>query len=250
MFCCTKGTFLREFNMRLTQSRSGLFWTFFEPFYQVAFFIIIKVVIFGTVSDNYDYTVFLAIAFTPFIMFRNIITKSLGAFTANKNLFIYKQVKPIDTIIARVLIEIFITSIVILLFTTIALYFNFDTNVQHLGILAFAYIWIIIFAFGLSILLAVLNSYTTIVESIISMLLTPLLFLSAIFYTVDTLSTELRDLLLFNPLTHFMEMIHAAYFYTLEDTYVNYTYITFWTILPLHVGLWFYIKLEKRIISL
>lgn len=249
-FAVQKALFLRELNMRLSQNRMGLFFTFFEPMYQVAFFIIIKVVIFGSESDNFDYTIFLVIVFVPFFMFKNIVTKSIGAFSANKKLFLYKQVKPIDTILARLLLEVFISSMIILAFTMIAFYFEFDTNAQNLGLVGLAYIWLIIFAFALGLFFAVLNTYTKVVANIVSMLLMGLLFISAIFYTVDSLSPDLQAFILYNPLTHFMEMIHAGYFDVLDDTYVDYTYMVLWTITPLTLGLWFYIRLEKRIISL
>ncbi|HHO65978.1 MAG TPA: hypothetical protein ENJ71_05620, partial [Epsilonproteobacteria bacterium] len=86
----------------------GLFWTFFQPFFQVMLFVLIKVFLFGRTSENFDYAVFLALNFTAFNMFKNIVNKSMGAFTANRGLFVYKQVKPIDTIIARSMVEVFI----------------------------------------------------------------------------------------------------------------------------------------------
>jgi capsular polysaccharide transport system permease protein len=244
-----KALFLRELYMRLTTSRMGLFWTFFEPFYQVAFFVTIKIFIFGRESDNFDYVVFVTIAIVPFILFKNIIHTSLGAFTANKNLFVYKQVKPIDTILARVLLEVFISSMVMTVLIIIAFYFNFDTNPENLALVSFVYIWIVFFAFSLGIFLAVLNSYTNVVAHIVKMSLMGLILLSAIFYTVNMLIPEIRVYILYNPLTHFIELIHAAYFYTVDDTYVNYTYMILWTIIPLNLGLWFYVKLEKKIIS-
>jgi len=244
-----KALFLRELNMRLSVSRLGLFWTFFQPFFQVTIFIMIKVLIFSRDNENFDYAVFLAINFTAFYMFKNILMKSLGAFTANKGLFAYKQVKPIDTIIARLLVEVFITSIIILIFISIGFYFQFDMNVKNIELVSLAYFWLIIFAFSLSIFLSVLNSFTNMVQKIIGILMTILMYSSALFYTIDMLAPELQKLLLLNPLTHFMEMIHGSYFYTLTNIHVNYTYMLLWTLIPLYAGLWFYMKLEHRIIS-
>jgi capsular polysaccharide transport system permease protein len=249
-FAVQKALFLRELNMRLSQSRVGLFWTFFQPFFQVFIFIAIKAFIFGRTSDRYDFAVFLALSFTSFFMFRNIVNKTLGAFSANKSLFIHKQVKPIDTVVARVLLEMFITFIVVCIFITLGVYFNFDMNVQSLGIVAIVYLWLVVFAFAIGIFLAVLNSYTTMVATFVSFGMTILMFASALFYTVDSLSPNLQKILLLNPMVHFMEMLHGAYFYTLDDRYVDYMYMTLWTLIPLYAGLWFYVKLEQRIISL
>jgi len=228
----------------------GLFWTFFQPFFNVFLFVAIKVFIFGSTAENFDFSVFLALSFTAFFMFKNIVGKSMGAFTANRGLFVYKQVKPIDTIIARSMVEVFITGIIILVFIMIGFYFQFDMHVKSLVMVSLGYLWLIIFSFALALFLAVANTFVNSVGNVIGFVMYALMFGSALFYTVNALSPELQTLLLYNPLTHFMEMIHGSYFYTLDDRYVNYTYMGLWTVSLLFIGLWLYIKLEKRIVSL
>ena len=82
-----KALFLRELNMRFSVSRIGLFWTFFEPFFQVVLFVHIKVFLFGRTGENFDYAVFLALNFTAFNMFKNIINKSMGGFHGKQRSF-------------------------------------------------------------------------------------------------------------------------------------------------------------------
>lgn len=236
--------------MRFSMNRIGLFWTFFQPFFQVVLFVLIKVFLFGGSTENFDFAVFLALNFTAFNMFKNIVGKSMGAFTANRGLFLYKQVKPIDTIIARSMVEVFITGIIILIFILIGLYFEFDMNVKNLTMVSLGYIWLIVFSFSLALFLAVANTFVNSVSNIIGFVMYALMFGSALFYTVDMLSPELQTIVLYNPLTHFMEMIHGSYFYTLDDKHVDYSYIAFWTVTVLFIGLWLYRKLERKIVSL
>ncbi|MCF6243634.1 MAG: ABC transporter permease [Sulfurovum sp.] len=245
-----KALFLRELNMRFSSSRLGLFWTFFEPFFQVLLFILLKIFLFGDRASNFEYAVFLALNFTAFNMFRNIVTKSIGSFSANRGLFIYKQVKPIDTIIARVLVEIFITSIIILMFLFIGYYFEYDMNVGNFNLVAFGFLFLIVFSFSLSLCLSVANTFINSVKTIVKFLMNALMFGSAIFYSLDMLSEEVQAILLYNPLTHFIVFIHSAYFQVIDSSPVDYTYMILWTTSLLFAGLWYYIKLEKRIISL
>jgi len=244
-----KALFLRELKMRFSVSHTALFWTFFEPFIQVFLFILIKVFIFGRASENFDYAVFLALNFVAFNMFRNIIKKSMGAFSANKGLFLYKQVKPIDTIVARTIVEVFITSIILVIFIMIGIYFQNDMNVKNLLLVAGGYLWFILFSFSMGIMLAVANSFVQSVSKVVNVSMYVLLFASAVFYSLSMLSHELAEMLLYNPVVHFMEMIHGNYFYTLDDSYVDYTYMLLWTITPLYAGLWFYVRVEKKIVS-
>jgi len=236
--------------MRFSVSKSGLFWTFFEPFFQVFVMVIIKMLLFGSSEGNFDFAAFLALNFTAYNFFKNILTKSMGAFTANKALFIYKQVKPLDTIFARILVEMFITGVIIICFVVIGVYFDFDLNVQNLPMVTLGFIFLVFFAFSWGVLLAVANTFYTSVAKTISILMTFLMFGSAVFYTIEQLPFEFQNMLLLNPLTHFMEMIHGYYFDVLDDKFVDYNYMILWTVIPLYLGLWFYRKLEERIVSL
>jgi len=73
--------------------------------------------------------------------------------------------------------------------------------------------------------------------------------LSAVFFPIVSIPPIFQNILLFNPLVHFMEMIHGYYIYGLDDRFVDYNYIFIWTIAPLSIGLWLYYLLEERILS-
>jgi capsular polysaccharide transport system permease protein len=241
--------FLRELNMRFSAGQLGLFWTFFEPFLQILVFILIKIILFGS-NTNFDFAVFLALNFTAFNLFKNIVIKSVASFKANKPLFIYKQIKPIDTIIARSMVEVFITSIIILIFIIIGSYFDFDMQVKDFTMVIFGFMFLTLFSISLAIFIAVLNVFIDSIEKLLNFLMTGLMFASAVFYSIDILPIKLQNILLYNPLTHFMEIIHGSYFYILDDRLVAYSYISLWTFSLLYIGLWLYVKLEKRIISI
>ena len=248
-----KALFLRELEMRMSVGKIGLFWTFFEPFFQVLVIIMIRVIISNSTgkisATNYDFVVFMASGFIAFNMFRHILMSSIGAFTANKGLFAYKQVKPIDTIIARVMIELFLTSIIIFIFLIIGFFMQHDNLFPKNILMVFAgYLWLSLFAFSVGLVAAVGNTFFVSVGKFIRILSFPLLILSAVFYPLISLSPLAQEFLLHNPLVHFMEMIHSAYVYGLDDRFVDYRYMLLWTIVPLFMGFWLYSKLEKKLI--
>jgi len=252
-FSVIKALFLRELEMRMSMGKIGLFWTFFEPFFQVFILILIKVTLInssGRASTiTFDFAVFMASGFIAFNMFKNILLSSTGAFTANKGLFTYKQVKPIDTIIARVMIELFLTSIIIFIFLIIGFFMQYDNLFPKNILMVFAgYLWLSLFAFSVGLVTAVGNAFFVSVGKFIRILSFPLLILSAVFYPLISLSPLAQEFLLHNPLVHFMEMIHSAYVYGLDDRFINYNYMLLWTIVPLFMGFWLYSKLEKKLI--
>jgi len=244
-----KALFLRELNMRFSSGKSGLFWTFMEPFIQIFIFVLIKIALFGKQGENFSFAVFLALNFTAFNLFKNIVQKSKDAFNANRGLFVYKQVKPIDTILARGLVEIFITIIIIIIFIIIGYFLNFDMEVKDFNMVFFGFLLLILFSYAFGLVVAVGNAFFQSIGRLIGFLLTALMFGSAIFYTLEALPLQAREILLVNPLIHIMELIHGSYFNALNTEYVSYTYIAIWTLVLFYSGLWLYYRLEKRIIS-
>ncbi|WP_294957582.1 ABC transporter permease [Sulfurovum sp.] len=250
-----KALFLRELEMRFSSGRTGLFWTFFEPFLQILIYIAIHAAISGNSStlsgtSNFDYTVFMASGFIAFNMFRHILSSSMGAFQANRGLFNYKQVKPIDTIVSRMLVELFLTGIIVLVFLFIGFVFHFDnTFPKDPAMVCLGYLWLVLFSFAVGLVVAIGNTFFMSFGKFIGLLTFGLLLLSAIFYPLVHLPPAARDALLYNPLVHFMEMIHGYYMYGLDTRFVDYRYMLLWTVVPLFIGFWLYHRLEKRIIS-
>jgi len=254
-FAVERALFLREMDMKISVGKSGLFWTFVEPFMQVFIFIAIRVAILSHTGNSgggsgYDPAVFMASGFIAFNLFKNILSSSTGAFTANKGLFAYKQVKPVDTLLARVLVNLFLTSIVFILFLIIGFLLGYtDLLPKNPLMVLLGLFWLVIFSIGMGLLAAVGNTFFISVGKFLGIISFALLIFSAVFFPIVSLPPLAQDLLLYNPLVHFMEMIHGYYLHGLDDRFVDYTYMLYWTIIPLFLGLWFYQKLEKRIIS-
>jgi len=241
--------FLREVQTRFGTKKLGYFWAIFDAMLMVLVFAGLKMAIAEKAMPGVDFPVFLASGFLAFFLWKNIVNRSLSAFSSNVSLFAYKQVKPFDTILARVLLEILVSTMATLVFIAIGFYFEFEIAVQDFNMVILAVLWLILFGFGFGLMSAVFAHFYETFGKIIHIMMTPLLFVSALMYTVDSLPTVLRELILYNPLVHFMEMIHGYYFVALDTKYVDYEYMLYWTLIPLYIGLYFYTKGEQRILS-
>ncbi|HIO95920.1 MAG TPA: hypothetical protein EYG67_03785 [Campylobacterales bacterium] len=240
--------FLREMNVRFSAGKMGYFWIIFEPLLQITIFVSVKVMLFGA-NSQFDFPVFITLGFIAFNLFRHTVDRSMTAFSANKGLYAYKQVKPIDALVSRVLAEILVSTIIVSIFIVVGFYFGFDMNAENLGLVILSFWWLIIFTFGIGLLVAVVGIFFDSFKKITKLILSPMMFISAIFYSMQDLPQSARELLWYNPLAHFIELIHANYFYTLDDGFVDYNYMVLWTMIPLFIALWLYRKLEKGIIS-
>lgn len=241
--------FLREVQTRFGTKRLGYFWALFDAMLMVLIFAGLKSMIAEGAMPGVDFPVFLATGFLAFFLFKNIVNRSMNAFDANAALFNYVQVRPIDTIFARVMLELLVSTMATLVFVLIGLYFDYDLQVEEFNMLILAVLWLTLFAFGLGLLGAVIGSFYETFKKVIDIIMTPLFFISALMYTVESLPPLLRELILYNPLVHFIEMIHGNYFVALDTSYVSHEYMFYWTFIPLFIGLFLYIRSEKKIIA-
>ena len=247
-FSVIKALFLREIVTRFSTKKLGYLWAIIDPMAMIVVFSIMKIMLGKKIASDIDYSVFLATSFIAYNMFKDIAFKSMEAFNANQGLFVYKQVRPIDTIISRSLIEVLIRGVITLLFLFIGWFLGLNIDCKNILGVLIGFIWIAFFGLSLGILFAVIGFFYENFKNIIKLVFLPMFFLSGLFYTAGSLPPMAREILLYNPILNFMELIHGNYFYSLDTHYVNYSYILFWTLIPMFIGLWIYNKSEKKII--
>ena len=244
-----KALFFRELQTRFGSKKLGYFWAIIDPASKIIIFASIKTLIISKAGLGYDYPVFLATSFLAYDLFANIAKKSMNAFEANQGLFGYKQVHPFDTIIVRYIVECLIMILATMALVTAGYFSEFDMRAENLNMVIFGVLWFSFFGLGLGIFFAVIGHFYENFKKTVNLMFMPLFFLSALFYTVDSLPPLAREYLLYNPVVHFMELIHGSYFAALHTDYVNYTYMLFWTLVPLFAGLYLYRRAERGIIA-
>ena len=241
--------FLREMQTRFGSKSMGYFWVFVDAMAQIMMFSAIKLYLFENTLVGVDYSVFLTIGFLSYYLFKNIINKSMNAYEANQGLFVYRQVKLLDAILSRIVVEVFISSLVLMVFIFIGWFLEFDLEVSNLLNLILYLGWFVLFAMSLGLLFAVLGRYFENFSKAIGLIFLPLFFFSGLFYTIESLPPIAQNILLYNPIVHFIEAIHGSYFEVLTLKYVDHTYMLFWTMIPLFLGMFLYNSTKDRILS-
>jgi len=241
--------FLREVQTRFGTQKMGYFWAIVDPMTKLIIFAGLKAAIAERGMPGIDYPVFLATGILTYGFFDATMRNGMMAFDANRALFSYRQVKPIDTIVSRFILEFLIMVITILVFAVFGLYVGWDMQIKNINMVFLAIAWLGIFGFGIGVLFAIIGTFYETFKKIIGFLSMPMFMLSGAIISVDSLPPFARELILYNPVLHFIEMIHGNYFAVLDTKYVNYEYMLFWTLIPLFLGLYFYKNSEKKIIA-
>jgi capsular polysaccharide transport system permease protein len=234
--------FLRELKTRFGRIRFGVFWTIAEPMVHVLILLFIFAFIRNRMMPQVPFELFLITGLIPFFLFRHIVTGLMASIDANKSLFAYTPVKPIDTYITRTILEVVIYTII---FAIIILGFGFwgglDVSISNpLGVLAiFAVIILTGFSFG--ICASILYDIFPTTKIVFNVIMRFLYFLSAIMYPLWIIPSPYVEYLKYNPILHLIELFRRNYFshYPQIDG-INAFYPLGVTLGVLFIGLYFY----------
>ena len=211
-------------------------------------------VLFGTIMQrtlpNIRYEVFLLNGLLPFNMFRSGLIQALGAAQANKGLFSYRPVKPIDALIARNFLQLFLSFTAYTFFSAIFLWAGFEISFEAIPTLLGYWLLLFIFLFSCSLIFMVLGDLSKELNKVLSVLFLLLYFSSAVIYSIHIVPVKYREYLLYNPLIHIFEpMRHAvAPAYPLVEG-ISLSYVLSWIGLSLLFGLLLYKRFERRMIK-
>lgn len=245
-----RALFLREAVTRLTGGRIAWFWLLLEPLAHLAMFVILMGFILKRVIPGADPAMFIATGLAGYFMFNRAYSQARNAISSNLALFAYRQVKPVDTIITRALVEgvLFSISIVILFFILWLLGKDVLPASPIEFILALGLLWL--FGLGFALIMATCTELMPSVGNIVDLLLRPLYFLSAVMYPVAAIPQPYRDYLLFNPLVHGIESIRHAYFERYySPSEISLGYLAAWAAALILLGLALQIKYQQRLMA-
>lgn len=250
MLVAIRALFLRELQTRFGQYRLGYLWILLEPLFSIGIMLVLFGAIMQRTLPNISFEVFLLNGIVPFFMFRSGITQALGAAQANKGLFSYRPVKPIDALIARNLLELFLGFSAYVFFSAVLLWLGYAISFDQIPTLLFYWSLLFILMFSLSLIFMVLGDFSNEISKFASVIFIILYFISGILYPIQIIPVQYREYLLYNPLIHIFEpMRHAvAPAYPLVEG-ISLSYVLSWILLAMFMGLLLYKRFERRMIK-
>jgi capsular polysaccharide transport system permease protein len=146
-----------------------------------------------------------------FFMSRNVMTRGMDAIVQSESLFTYPQVKPVDTVLVRAVLEGFIETLILLLILAGAGLIGFPVIPADplSAVQAFAVLWL--FGLGLGLTISVAGTLVPEIAHISRLLINPVYFLSAVMYPSVVLPQPMREVLLANPLVHAIESLRLGF---------------------------------------
>jgi len=239
----------RELKTRVSEVRLGVLGVFIEPLGVMAVFLVIFSVLRGN-KGPLDVALFLASGIVLFTLFNDLSVRSLNAMKANEALFFYRPVKPIDTVIARALVESGLYAIVFIVMIVGIFLIREQWMLEDIPLLAASYLGLCFTGFGLGLLFMVAGHRYSSLFQIVPLVMRPLWFISGVFFSLASLPQWLRPWLSWNPVLQAIELSRHAYnsnYHLMES--VSLPYLLAWAGGSCTFGLWAYINNETILLT-
>jgi capsular polysaccharide transport system permease protein len=228
---------LREVKTRFGEHQWGYAWALIEPALWVGTFVGIYHLMGRLAPPGMSMISFLVTGIVAFQLFRNTSSQAMAAIAGNKGLLFYPQVRPLDLVMARALLEGATQFVVFAVLMGVAALVEGELHIDSLltTLAGMALAGGLGASFGL--VMCGLSTLSPTVDRLHGPLLRPLFWLSAVFYPVDSVPTAFQNLLLKNPIVHSVEMIRDGWFPGYQTRHVNPWYPMAWILVLLFFGL-------------
>jgi capsular polysaccharide transport system permease protein len=203
--------FLREAVVRLSTSRVAWIWLLLNPMLKIVLLMFLFAAIRMRVVGGMDTAVWVLSGLLAFSMFRVTGIQTMNAIHPNKALFNYRQVKPVDTIFVRAVLEGFLMILVSLILCSITALFGLDVVPDDMLLVlnSFFCLWLLGVGFGLFVSVGI--ELLSGVKEVIQMIMMPLYLLSGVIFPINSIPPPYREWALLNPLVHCVDAVRLGF---------------------------------------
>ncbi|MEB3352691.1 MAG: hypothetical protein VKM34_00425 [Cyanobacteriota bacterium] len=241
----------REIQLRAMKGTFGLVGVFLEPLALIATFLALRIVLRGAGDGTYmNITLWLAMGFVPFFMFADIAIKAIGGVEKNSELYFYRRLRPLDSLMGNALVLAQIFGFLLLLFVVGVAIWEWRFPIQDLGAVIFTFLGIALVGFGVGLTTLVVGKRLPIVAWVIQLFLRRiLLWTSCIFFSISIVPDVFRPWILWNPIAHGVELLRIAVNPAYPAPGVSAAYFWIWVVGSLGLGLFIYGNNEELLFS-
>jgi capsular polysaccharide transport system permease protein len=245
-----RALFLREAVTRLAAGRAAWVWLLFEPLAYLIFIMTLFGFVYHKMVGGVEGAMFIVTGLLGFYFARNTFLRSMEAIHANGALFTYRQVKPIDTVLVRAVLEGFLNLLSAILILAGASLFNYDVlPADPLIVMATIFgLWLC--GLGLGLILSAATKLVSELGKVINILITPLYFISGVMIPASTIPQPYRDWLLLNPFLNGLEILRGGYFsqyHAVSEASLAYVYV--FALTAVFFGLSLHLRFSRRLVA-
>ena len=232
----------REMQLRAAKGTFGLLGVFIEPLALIATFLALRIFLRGAGDGTYmNVVLWLAMGFVPFFMFADIAIKAISGVQKNSELYFYRRLKPLDSLLGNALLLAQIFGSLLIVFLLGVSLWEWRFALQNLGLAVFIFVGIALLGFGVGLVTLIVGHRLPFVAWIMKMFLRRiLLWTSCIFFSISIVPDVVRPWILWNPIAHGVELMRIAVNPAYPAPGVSALYFWGWVVGSVGFGLFIY----------
>jgi capsular polysaccharide transport system permease protein len=203
---------MREIHTRYGRENLGFVWLIAEPFMFCMGVIGIWTVLHGRYEHGIPILGFVLTGYMPLTLWRHCVQRSVHCFRANASLLYHRQVRMLDLLVARIVLEVYGS---IIAYAVIAFIFwatGFYELPEDWGLFYLGWAYMIAFSGGLGLVMGCVSEMAEWSEKLVGPFMYFLLPISGVFFMTDWLPDRYRELALYVPTVNAFEMIRGGQF--------------------------------------
>lgn len=218
---------LRESLSRLFARRAAWVWLLLEPATHMAFMVFIFTAVRVSQVGGIQTALWVIVGFLGFFFFRRTGSQGANGISANRSLFAYRQVKPVDTVLVRALLEgllMLMVSLMVLAFAALLRLQVLPSDPLAVMEAVFG-LWLLGLGFGLVV--SVVKELVPELDNLLDMIMTPLYLISGVILPLSAVPYPYREWLMYNPVAHGLEAARlgfAPYYHAVPELSLSYLY--------------------------
>ena len=241
---------LREMQTTYGKNAGGYAWALLEPIGGIVVLsVVLTVIRIRIPALGTNLPLFLASGLLMLTMFMALSSRISQSVTFSKPLLFYPGVRYVDAIVARFLLNA-ITQLLVFYIVITGIVFVYDLRLilrMEWIVLALGLSWL--FALGVGVMNAFLIGMAPIWQQVWGIVTRPLLLVSTVFYTFESIPLAWRDVLWWNPLVHIVGFMRRGLFPTYDAAWASWLYVAVVGATLLMFGLLFLYRFHRRILE-
>lgn len=241
---------LREALSRLFHRRAAWVWLLLEPIAHVLFLVVVFTAIRVTHIGGIEAELWLIVGMLAYFVFNRTGSQGGNAVKANLALFTYRQVKPVDTVLVRCLLEFALMLFVSLILLLVAGIWGLHA-IPHdpLGALVALFgLWLL--GVGYALIYSVVTTMVSEMQKVLDIAMLPLYMASGTMVSLSAIPAPYREWLMLNPVAHGLEAMRLAfapYYHAAPELSIDYLYR--FAVVLVFIGLLMHSRLQERLIA-
>jgi len=228
---------VREVSTRFGRENIGFLWIMVEPLLFAGLVALMWQFMKGSEEHGISVVTFTITGYIPLVLFRQSVSRSVLLFRVNAGLMYHRQIKILDFVFVRFLLE-FIGHMMAYFFIAVALYaFGIFPEPYDLGFILLGWLYYSYFTLAVSFVLAPLSEMSETIEKLTPVATYLMIPFSGTFNMMSWIAPGARDILLYSPPVHGMEMMRYGVFGPKLTVYYDFFYPLLFSSVMLAVGL-------------